>query len=431
MKNIALINSQYLVKNMASQVSERKASTTGKHDPCVYVKLILNFSVKEVKEMSDDQKSLMMAITKGDFDEVQTVVRTSNMKLNFADENGMSPLQNACYKGNLDICKFLIERGAEVNANEHVHGYTALMFAALGGHCDIVSLLLDSGASTTAVNSVGRTASAMAAFVGQHKVVAVINNFVSKEVIEAYTKGEGKGSKAVLPYYLVDAVHAMVRTINVHPVKLIFAIINNKGLLDHGSSVVAVLHSLRDREMQKEDPNEALSLKFHFLAFFIDEIMKFDAKTESTEASRFDPLIKTFIKGRDEDGFPLNLEIMLRSSIREFPFRDSVLFLQLVKTLSSVQVGSEPSAVSILFQSLNGQKGFDDDVPVCSTCCEPLPTKRCSACQTISYCDQTCQKLHWFTHKKFCNKLKHNYEQALSKKMSQVSTEKSTNRLNN
>ena len=39
--------------------------------------------------MSDDQKSLMMAITKGDFSEVQTIVRTSNMKLNFVDENGI------------------------------------------------------------------------------------------------------------------------------------------------------------------------------------------------------------------------------------------------------------------------------------------------------------------------------------------------------
>lgn len=372
-----------------------------------------------MKEMTDAERSLMTAITSGNFDEVQTICRTSNMKFNFVDENGMSPLQNACYKGDMDICKFLIERGADVNANEHVHGYTALMFAALGGHCNIVSLLLDSGASTSAVNSVGRTASAMAAFVGQHKVVAIINNYVPKEEIEAYTKSTS-GSTSVIPYYLVDPLHSLVRTINVHPVKLVFAIKSNKILLDHGVGLISVLHSLRDKEMQKEDPNEALALKFHFLAFFINEIMKFDAKSDSTDLSRFDPLIKTWIKGREEDGFPLNLEIMLRSSIREFPFRDSVLFLQLIKTLSSVEMGSEPSAVSILFQSLNGHKGFDDDVAVCSTCCEPLPPKRCSACQTVSYCDQTCQKLHWFTHKKFCSKLRHNYEEKLNQKLRQT-----------
>lgn len=392
-----------------------------------------------MKEMTDDEKGLMNAITRSNFDEIQTIVRTSNLKLNFVDENGMTPLQNACYKGDLETCKFLIERGADVNANQHVHGYTALMFAALGGHGSIVSLLLDSGASTSAVNSVGRTASAMAAFVGQHKVVAIINNFVPKEEIEAYTrKDEKKDEKkeALLPYYLVDPVHTLVRSINVHPVRLIFAINANKGLLDHGKKVKTVLHSLRDKEMQKEDPNEALALKFHFLAFFVEEIMKFDSKNDSTEPnrlepsrfepSRFEPLIKTWIKGRDEDGFPVNLEIMLRASIREFPFRDSVLFLQLVKTLSSVEIGSEPSAVSILFQSINGQKGFDDDVPVCSTCCEPLPPKRCSACQTVPYCDQYCQKLHWFTHKKFCSKLKQNYEHNLAQKMSQVSTNESS-----
>lgn len=373
--------------------------------------------------MTDDERSLMSAISGGKFQEVETIVRTTNMKLNFVDENGMTPLQNACYKGDLEICKFLIERGADVNSNEHLHGYTALMFAALGGHSSIVNLLLDSGASTAAVNSVGRTTSAMAAFVGQHKVVAIINNYVPKEEIEAYTKPQSKSSPS-LPFFLVDPVHSLVRTINVHPVRLIFAVNNSKGLLDYGTNVIAVLHSLRDKEMRKEDPNEALALKHHFLAFFIDEIMKFDSKSNSTDPRRFDALIKTWIKGRDEDGFPLNLEIMLRSSIREFPFRDSVLFLQLIKTLSSVAMGSEPSAVSILFQSLNGQKGFDDDVAVCSTCCEPLPSKRCSACQTVSYCDQSCQKLHWFTHKKFCAKLKHNYEEKLSEKMAQVSTSK-------
>lgn len=31
------------------------------------------------------------------------------------------------------MCQLLLSRGADVNSNEHDHGYTALMFAALSG----------------------------------------------------------------------------------------------------------------------------------------------------------------------------------------------------------------------------------------------------------------------------------------------------------
>lgn len=113
---------------------------------------------------------------------------------------GMTPLMHAAYKGKTDMCKLLLQHGADVNCNEHEHGYTALMFAGLSGmlsvpaffspirtyltllyvwiaspciicyfsagKTDITWLMLDAGAETDVVNSVGRTAAQMAAFVG-------------------------------------------------------------------------------------------------------------------------------------------------------------------------------------------------------------------------------------------------------------------------
>lgn len=45
----------------------------------------------------------------------------------------MTPLMHAAYKGRTDICRLLLQHGANVNCNQHEYGYTALMFAALSG----------------------------------------------------------------------------------------------------------------------------------------------------------------------------------------------------------------------------------------------------------------------------------------------------------
>ena len=45
----------------------------------------------------------------------------------------MTPLMHAAYKGKADMCRLLLQHGADVNCNEHEHGYTALMFAGLSG----------------------------------------------------------------------------------------------------------------------------------------------------------------------------------------------------------------------------------------------------------------------------------------------------------
>lgn len=49
-------------------------------------------------------------------------------------QHGMTPLMHAAYKGKVDMCRLLLRHGADVNCNEHEHGYTALMFAGLSGN---------------------------------------------------------------------------------------------------------------------------------------------------------------------------------------------------------------------------------------------------------------------------------------------------------
>lgn len=354
--------------------------------------------------MSEVQASLMKAILDNKMEEVEVLLRRPELSsVNFVDENGMNPLSNACFKGNIDVCKALIERGADVNSCQHEHGYTPLMFAALGGHVRLVSLLLDHGAKTSAINSVGRTASQMAAFVGQHQASSIINNFIAREDIEYFSVIQGLEKEPRLPPSLVDPLLSLVRDANVNPVRVAMNWLKNKVLHQHSGKVIKVLDLLCEREMKREDPNESLALKYHHLSFVLKHVTSFLETTESKED--LSPLFKKWLRG-DEHGFPVILEKFLRQSIREFPYRDCAILLQLVKTLSSVEVGSEPSALTILTKSINGQKGFDEDASVCSTCGESSPTKTCSQCKSVEYCDQKCQKIHWFTHKNICPKLK-------------------------
>lgn len=104
------------------------------------------------------------------------------------DEHGTTPLQYASFRGHYDLCKLLIELGADVNAKTHDQGYSALMFAAISNHTKCVRLLLEYDADVDYTNTIGRTASQMATFVNSNESAEIINSYLSKRDIEYYTE---------------------------------------------------------------------------------------------------------------------------------------------------------------------------------------------------------------------------------------------------
>nr|KAF6417827.1 ankyrin repeat and MYND domain containing 2 [Rousettus aegyptiacus] len=305
-------------------------------------------------ELTQEEKELLEVIGKGTVQETRTLLASKNVRVNCLDESGMTPLMHAAYKGKLDMCKLLLRHGADVNCHQHEHGYTALMFAALSGNKDITWVMLEAGAETDVVNSVGRTAAQMAAFVGQHDCVTVINNFFPRERLDYYTKPQGLDKEPKLPPKLAGPLHKIITTTNLHPVK-------------------KCINFLKDGE------------------------------------NKLDTLIKSLLKGRPSDGFPIFQEKLIRESIRKFPYCEATLLQQLVRSIAPVEIGSDPTAFSVLTQAITGQVGFMD-VEFCTTCGEKGASKRCSVCKMVIYCDQTCQKTHWFAHKKMCKNLKDIYE---------------------
>ncbi|KAJ8354516.1 hypothetical protein SKAU_G00220830 [Synaphobranchus kaupii] len=358
-------------------------------------------------DLSAAEKELFQVIAAGNVQEASRLLGCKDVRVNCLDEYGMTPLMHAAYKGKADMCKLLLRHGADVNCNEHEHGYTALMFAGLSGKTDITWMMLDAGAETDVVNSVGRTAAQMAAFVGQHDCVTVINNFFSRARLEYYTKPQGLEKEPKLPPKLAGPLHKIIMSTNLNPVKIVMLVKENPLLVvvESLEKCYRVMDLICEKCVKQQDMNEVLAMKMHYISCILQKCQAFLKERDD----KLDGLIKSLLKGRDGDGFPQYQEKFIRECIRKFPFCDATLLQQLVRSIAPVEIGNDPTAFSVLTQAITGQVGFMD-AEFCTTCGEKGAEKRCSICKMVIYCDQVCQKLHWFTHKKLCKKLKEQRE---------------------
>lgn len=295
-----------------------------------------------------------------------------------------------------------------MNICKHEHGYTALHFAGLSGNSDVCHLLLLAGAKIHTVNTVGRTASQMAAFVGNHNCVATINNFVPKSDIDYYTIPQGLHTEPELPLFIADSFHKFIMQININPIRISLNLQKYTGLSEHLREVKKVLDLMCTREMKRgSDTNEVMAFKFHYLGYIVWEILKCKerqslVKKDDEEKKDFVEILARKLLKTGKDGNLDAMDTFLKECVREFPYRECTIFRQMISSLAGKD---PPSALSVVTSAINGQRGFIDNVPMCHTCGEEKPSKKCSKCKAVQYCDRECQRLHWFMHKKNCARL--------------------------
>ena len=116
---------------------------------------------------------LKTAIEGGFVDIVRFLVK-NGANINRTNEGGVTPLQTAIRWGNLETVKFLLAAGAEVNVRD-AYGFTPLMYAASGNKPEAAGLLLDKGADPQIKNNRGQTAMDL-----------VSRNLPNKEVTELF-----------------------------------------------------------------------------------------------------------------------------------------------------------------------------------------------------------------------------------------------------
>lgn len=72
--------------------------------------------MSETKELSPTEKEIFNAIDKNDVTLLKTLL-VDKQDLNILDENLMTPLQHACYKGNLEMVQLLLDQVELLNVN--------------------------------------------------------------------------------------------------------------------------------------------------------------------------------------------------------------------------------------------------------------------------------------------------------------------------
>ena len=117
-------------------------------------------------------------------------------------DSGATPLMLAAFLGHSDVVKYLLWRGADINAQDHA-GFTALMYAAATGYKGTVKYLLKRGADLAVIARDGRTPLMIAAQHGQMGVYKLLldagadpavrdyNNLSAPNYVELYRQKQG------------------------------------------------------------------------------------------------------------------------------------------------------------------------------------------------------------------------------------------------
>lgn len=176
-----------------------RAAATG---DAVTLKLVLAEGL-DVQTRLADMDLLTAVIAAGHLATVRVILDAG------ADPNsscGMTPLCIAAEKGQLDVVRLLVERGAKINAPEP-DGWTPTLFAASSGHAAVLTYLLEMGADANiAAGEKMATPLHVAATYGHAHVAAIL--------LRAGVAVSPKAFNGATPlYYAVENGHVDVATL--------------------------------------------------------------------------------------------------------------------------------------------------------------------------------------------------------------------------
>lgn len=117
-----------------------------------------NPAASQTLEEMEFERGIWSAAQYGDFSKVKKLVEIGKNEINQRDSAGYTALHYAARNGHLDVCKYLVMKGAEIDAVTKSGQATALHRACSAGKTEIVKFLLSKKAQVGMRDSDGKTA---------------------------------------------------------------------------------------------------------------------------------------------------------------------------------------------------------------------------------------------------------------------------------
>ncbi|GGF25134.1 ankyrin repeat domain-containing protein [Flavobacterium limi] len=118
----------------------------------------------------------------GTLTEIQNLHKSNPDLINSLNESKTSPLILACYRGNVEVARFLIENVKDINYNSDMG--TALMAATYKNHPELVKLLLDKKANPDSTDANGTTALSLAVQFKNEPLVKLLLDYKADKTIK-------------------------------------------------------------------------------------------------------------------------------------------------------------------------------------------------------------------------------------------------------
>ena len=128
-----------------------------------------------VRLWPNPENKIFSAVNKGDIETVNKLLDRDPTLALKPDRSDRKPLHYAAKKGNAEMVKTLVRKGANVNDKDN-KGYTPLHFACAKGNPETVKILLEFGGDVNAITKNKKTPLTLARSNGNREIIQMLES---------------------------------------------------------------------------------------------------------------------------------------------------------------------------------------------------------------------------------------------------------------